>query len=310
MEKQENTEPKKKIFDSSINSLEQYLAIVKELSKQYPSNIAPYNPTQPRFLFRGQANTEYKLLPNLFRKNNDEIHSSKYFNSEIDILQDFINETLAYNTAVRPDDLVQWAEIAQHYGVPTRFLDWTSNSLVALYFACINDDNCDGAIWVFNTENYYSSHYIKENSEKIKNLSATTITKLIINSKEPDLPQYPFVFTPRYIDSRMSAQSSWFMTWGLDRRPLDEMINKDDYMQLNLEPKIFAGKRVRENYRSLAFLFKVNITSSQKRFILRDLEHIGINAKTLFPGMDGVGKYIERKYRSDLLEQFLWEKNQ
>lgn len=309
MEKQENIEPKKKIFDGSIDSLEQYLAIVKELSKQYPSNTSLYNPTQSRFLFRGQANTEHKLLPSLFRENHDEIHSSKYFNSEIDILQDFINEALAYNTAVQPDNLVQWTEIAQHYGVPTRFLDWTSNSLVALYFACIKDDNFDGAIWVFNIENYYGSHYIKENIEKTKNLYAT-INKLITNDKDSDLPQYPFVFIPRYIDSRMAAQSSWFMTWGSNRRPLDEMINENDYMQLNLEPKFFAGKRVRENYRSLAFLFKININSFQKRFILRDLEHIGINAKTLFPGMDGVGKYIERKYRSDLLEQFLWEKNQ
>jgi len=43
------------------------------------------------------------------------------------------------------------ATIAQHYGVPTRLLDWSENPLVGIYFA-INDgnyDNEDGVIWVF-----------------------------------------------------------------------------------------------------------------------------------------------------------------
>ena len=43
------------------------------------------------------------------------------------------------------------ATIAQHYGVPTRLLDWSENPLVGLYFA-IEDNNCDnedGVIWVF-----------------------------------------------------------------------------------------------------------------------------------------------------------------
>jgi len=43
------------------------------------------------------------------------------------------------------------ATIAQHYGVPTRLLDWSENPLVGLYFA-LNDNNYndeDGVIWVF-----------------------------------------------------------------------------------------------------------------------------------------------------------------
>jgi hypothetical protein len=43
------------------------------------------------------------------------------------------------------------ATIAQHYGVPTRLIDWSENPLVGLYFALDdkNYDNEDGVIWVF-----------------------------------------------------------------------------------------------------------------------------------------------------------------
>jgi hypothetical protein len=44
-----------------------------------------------------------------------------------------------------------WISYAQHYGIPTRLLDVTSNALVALFFACgaANNANVDGSVWLF-----------------------------------------------------------------------------------------------------------------------------------------------------------------
>jgi hypothetical protein len=45
----------------------------------------------------------------------------------------------------------------QHYGLPTRLLDWTTSLLVATYFCCHNNEGQDGAIYIFDPEdlNWY-----------------------------------------------------------------------------------------------------------------------------------------------------------
>jgi hypothetical protein len=37
--------------------------------------------------------------------------------------------------------------LARHYGLPTRFFDWTANPLAALWFACSDHEIKDGKIW-------------------------------------------------------------------------------------------------------------------------------------------------------------------
>jgi hypothetical protein len=85
------------------------------------------------WLFRGQANAEWHLLPTLYRGNPDPYE----INQRKKQTQDFV-VALKQNSAVLglfglTDE--QLLAVAQHYGFPTYLLDFTYNLEVAAYFA-------------------------------------------------------------------------------------------------------------------------------------------------------------------------------
>ena len=76
------------------------------------------------------------------------------------------------------------------------------------------------------------------------------------------------------------------MVWGKNEEPLDKLIPEsiaDSISELN------------EN----TCLWQFSVPANSKKKILRSLDDIGINEKTLFPGLEGIGRYIENKFKFD-----------
>lgn len=298
-----------------INSISEYLDRLEEFGKEYPNNPLMPSTTSNTFLFRGMEDREYKLLPSVYREVKDQVDeativNSKYLSSsnEIGILRNFIQDASAYVPQLDTNDIVRWAELAQHHGVPTRFLDWTENPLVALYFACESNKNSDAVVWVLHKRNYL--HYANKHDEnrfKWKNQYATNedAIKALLTVSPSDGVKYsqlwrlPLIYTPYYFDHRMSAQASWFMVWGTEKRALEELIDDSSFMKY--EPPI-DGIRSFGIPQEERFIYRFFIHQSEKQMIMRQLDRMGIHAKMLFPGLDGIGKRIERTYRFDYNE--------
>jgi hypothetical protein len=123
--------------------------------------------------YRGQANEDWVLAPAIYRKDKD----GKSFHRVERLLY---QEMLRRNPAAFSEDKTVFERLVrmQHYNLPTRLLDITRNSLVALYFACEDETQKkkDGQVYIFSEqlENIFSSHNIPEvmlsNIEKINGL--------------------------------------------------------------------------------------------------------------------------------------------
>ncbi len=102
---------------------------------------ANWNIPSQELWYRGQANAEWQLLPGLFR------------------FADLVEDELRSEFVLKGRELLphlpntdwEWYFLMQHYGLPTRLLDWTAGSLIALHFAlALNQGTNDAAVWLLN----------------------------------------------------------------------------------------------------------------------------------------------------------------
>ena len=179
-----------------IETIAEYIIVCQNLSSK-------------NTLYRGQANKDWRLEPSIFRK---EVNLEKEYQMYRDILQ-WNNEI--FNT----NDLIQYVCNMQHYGIPTRLMDWTSNPLHALYFATVNvsEKNSDGMVLNLSperiievdTEEYNDLNTFLANRYRLDNkMEATEINRVLQESSDAN-KGYLF-FKAKYSNSRIKAQQGYF----------------------------------------------------------------------------------------------------
>ena len=119
--------------------------------------------------YRGHSNKKYELKPGIYRgdiiKNEDKIYRETIAKVPYDFRDKNTLESLA---------------LMQHYGIPTRILDLTTNALVALYFACVDNNkekekekkkNPDGEVIVFNIPEENTCYFDSDRVTILANLA-------------------------------------------------------------------------------------------------------------------------------------------
>ncbi len=120
-------------YPSAATTLSQFLDILSTLITG-----------EEAYWFRGHASINYRLVPSALRYNKRDQRNSAI--SGIREVQQVLSYKLPRPPA--PTERLNWLQIAQHYGFPTRLLDWTQNPVVALYFACCHNPDKDGLVVV------------------------------------------------------------------------------------------------------------------------------------------------------------------
>ena len=262
---------------TEIHSLNEYLDIIGQIKSNYDCGFKG-----DALWYRGIANIDrYTLLPAVFRGTIFDKNEIRYY-GEAKIFESFKKESRGY-IDVQDDDFLLLC-YAQHFGVPTRLLDFSTNPLVALYFACKDLKSKDGAVWVLNS-NQYNKEVLRiariHNNESITiELMQEMLVKSVSESSFPkQILQFPIAVEPYYIDQRMSSQGSRFLLWGDTPVQLERMLCFGDYINNACSNQD-------------AFVKRIRIPHNKKASFLDDMDMLGINEKSMFPGLDGVGKYI------------------
>ncbi len=170
--------------------------------------------------FRGHSKCYNQLTPGIFRNQyNSPIHEMFKPHHESEIVYQFKRYAPSIISNVPGEfDFLTWLFWIQHYGMPTRLLDWTENILVATFFCVVNDHNEDGEIWTIYPDNLNQQSGFNglamTNNRKVKFLSGepfhTNPQKLLKELELNEVPLYPIAFSPPKIFMRISAQHGTF----------------------------------------------------------------------------------------------------
>lgn len=228
------------------------------------------------FAFRGLNSADHTLTSSLVRLGRGRVDVRRL---ELSLLRNF--RKYARGEATLADSIWDWVALAQHRGLPTRLLDWTYSPLVALHFATEDPAQFDrdGVVWCvdFVGANRQLPPRLRR---MLKEEGSDTFTVEMLAAfktlREFDaLSRDPFVvfLEPPAIDRRILHQLALFSLMSDPAGLLDDWIVE--------HPDLCR---------------KVIVPAALKWEIRDKLDQANVNERVLFPGLDGLSRWLTRYY--------------
>lgn len=232
--------------------MEEFFDLVEATAKEFGL------PTS-ELIFRGHESIDYKLLPSLHRTGRVGDERSIFYNYK------------TYVTAVNGATKSNWDILLdmQHYGLPTRLLDWTTSLGTALYFA-LKGEPTSPCVWILDP------FLLNELSTSHPIIFDTSSTSDIGGQPEFNIAQVmagncsfeaPYAIQPPHGNSRISAQRGLFTVHMNSEEPIEKI----------------CPEAVR----------RIDINLSDIDRFRKQLRLLGIDEFSMFPDQEGLAKHLK-----------------
>ncbi|MBR4528675.1 MAG: FRG domain-containing protein [Lachnospiraceae bacterium] len=231
------------------------------------------------FVYRGQPDASYRIVTSLQR-------TCKGLKKELEfsILSNFTKYAALEEPTVERS---VWHQLilGQHHGLPTRLLDWSYSPLIATHFALTEDSLCemdqhDCVVWRMDVNELH--RMLPERYRAVEKKSRTTVFSVeTLQEACGSLEQYDadmagkamVVIEPPSVDPRIANQYSFFSVIP------DDMTDIEGFLDSSTD-------------QTVRYLIRKEL-----RWQIRDfLDHQNINERLLYPGLDGIARWLGRHY--------------
>jgi hypothetical protein len=266
--------PKVKV--KTVQSLEAYISHVEQLRANYKG----------RLWYRGCGKVTYVLKPSLYRhKRSSSIEDLMLL--EKNLISRFQQRSIPFHSRALTAPW-EWLFFMQHYGVPTRLLDWSESPLMALFFAVTLARhtldshgrpifNGDASIWLLDPVQW------NKRSVELRSFSGSVLTTDDPNAGayKPvgdinTMKQFPIALYGSHNSQRIVAQRGVFVCFGKDTRPMEVMYEREHF--------------------PADCLMKVVIRKGRLPHMYEALRRHGITDSVAFPDLDGLAREIKREF--------------
>lgn len=282
---------------------------LSELSEKTKS----VNPKDTMWIFRGLRTVDHNLTSSLERACKSYNRNIKEHGCVIEdiLLREFKRRIHQYESHLpASEDTIEWLSLMQHYGAPTRLIDWTYSAYVALYFSLrgYNENDSDHVLWAINLRWLQkTSHDLitQHNAYKdLKNGDKEKIDRFFLDTPNEEDKKYAWNWikltkeneyewnkpeeykkiiipaTPFKLNQRLTIQKGLFLTIVDANKTfyevLCEMQGFDDGYSNSFDKNIF----------------QFTIKEKKRLDFLRELLNMNVSSDTLFPGLQGFAESL------------------
>jgi hypothetical protein len=251
----------------AVNSLREYMELIEGLM----------GPNEPLW-FRGDALASHPLVPSLYR-HPDNLDVDSLLRLEEDVIQRFRERGAPYEH-VPSDNKWELVFLMQHFGIPTRLLDWTENPYIGLFFALTAGrpiSSEPAAVWILQPSAWNQTALADISyDEGILSIGNDALDSYRPSSNPQFMRVAPVGLYGIHNSPRIVAQRGVFTIFGKATTPLEDLFEEGDYLS--------------------DALIKVEIPASSILKLRASLFAIGITDSVVYPDLPGLAIELKRYF--------------